>query len=149
MTGLWFEELTEGRVVEHEIRRTITEADNVLFTTMTMNPQGLHLDQHFAASTEFGQPLVNSMLTLALTVGLSVYELTLGTIVAQLGFGKIEFPAPVFHGDTLRVETTVVSARLSKSRPTQGIVEFEHRGYNQRDELVVRCVRSGLMKCRP
>jgi acyl dehydratase len=146
---MWFEELTEGLVVEHAIRRTITEADNTLFSTLTMNPQPLHLDAHFAAESEFGERLVNSMMTLAMLVGLSVYELTLGTTIANLGFDTIEFPTPMFHGDTLHVETTVKEARLSKSRPGQGIVVFEHRGYNQRDELTARCVRSALMRCRP
>jgi acyl dehydratase len=136
-------------VVPHAVTRTITEADNTLFSTLTMNPQPLHLDAHFAEQTEFGERLVNSMMTLAMVVGLSVYELTLGTTVANLGFETIEFPLPMVHGDTLRVESTVLAARRSGSRPTQGIVTFEHRGYNQRDELVARCVRSALMKSRP
>lgn len=148
MTGLWFEELREGLVVEHAITRTLTEADNTLFSTLTMNPQPLHLDAHYAAQTEFGQRLVNSMLTLSTMVGITVYDLTLGTIVAQLGIQEVTFPAPVFHGDTLRVQTTVVGARRSKSRPTQGIVDFEHRGYNQDDALIARCIRQGLMMCR-
>ena len=149
MTGLWFEELTEGKVVKHAITRTLTEADNTFFSTLTMNPQPLHLDAHYAAQTEFGERLVNSMMTLAVMVGISVYDLTLGTIVAQLGISDVEFPAPMKHGDTLRVETTVLGSRKSKSRPTQGIVDFEHRGYNQDDVLVARCVRAGLMKCKP
>ncbi|MDD7967148.1 MaoC family dehydratase [Actinomycetospora lemnae] len=149
MSGLWFEDLTEGLVVEHATRRTVTETDNVLFTTMTMNPAPLHLDHAYAATTEFGRPLVNSMFTLALVVGLSVPELTLGTIVAQLGLDDVAFPAPVFHGDTVRVETEIVSARASGSRPDAGIVVFAHRAYNQRDELVCRCRRTGLMHRRP
>jgi acyl dehydratase len=149
MSGMWFEELTEGLVVRHAVTRTITEADNTLFSTLTMNPQPLHLDAHYAAESEFGERLVNSMMTLAMLVGLTVYELTLRTTVANLGFETIEFPAPMFHGDTLRVETTVREARPSKSRPGQGIVVFEHRGYNQRDELVARCVRSALMRGKP
>lgn len=148
MTGLWFEELREGLVVEHAITRTLTEADNTFFSTLTMNPQPLHLDAHHAAGTEFGQRLVNSMLTLSTMVGITVYDLTLGTIVAQLGIREVTFPAPVFHGDTLRVSTTVVGARRSRSRPTQGIVDFEHRGFNQDDVLIARCVRQGLMRCR-
>ncbi|MCA9502512.1 MAG: MaoC family dehydratase [Spirochaetaceae bacterium] len=147
--GLWLEELTPGRVVHHAIRRTLTEADNVLFTSMTMNPAWLHLDFDYAASTEFGRPLVNSMLTLATVIGISVHETTLGTTVANLGFGEIRFPAPLFHGDTIRVETEVVAARPSKSRPTQGVVTFEHRAYNQSDELVCVARRDALMHRRP
>jgi acyl dehydratase len=149
VSGLWFEDLTEGLVVEHATRRTVTETDNVLFTTMTMNPAPLHLDHAYAATTEFGKPLVNSMFTLALVVGLSVPELTLGTIVAQLGLDEVAFPAPVFHGDTVRVETEIVSARASGSRPDAGIAVFAHRAYNQRDELVCRARRTGLMHRRP
>jgi acyl dehydratase len=149
VTGRWFEQLEVGTVVQHATRRTVTETDNVLFTTMTMNPAPLHLDADYAAGTEFGRPLVNSMFTVALVVGLSVPELTLGTIVAQLGMDAIRFPAPVFPGDTVRVETEVVEARGSKSRPDAGIVVFEHRAYNQRDELVCRARRTGLMHRRP
>ena len=149
VTGRWFEELEVGTVVRHATRRTVTETDNVLFTTMTMNPAPLHLDADYAAGTEFGRPLVNSMFTVALVVGLSVHELTLGTIVAQLGMTDVGFPAPVFAGDTIRVETEVVEARPSKSRPDAGIVVFEHRAHNQRDELVCRCRRTGLMHRRP
>jgi acyl dehydratase len=149
ITGRWFEQLPVGTTVEHAIRRTVTETDNVLFTTMTMNPAPLHLDAEYAASTEFGQPLVNSMFTAALVVGLSVAELTLGTLVAQLGLTDVVFPAPVFAGDTIRVETEVVEARESRSRPDAGIVVFEHRAYNQRDELVCRLRRTGLMHRAP
>ena len=149
MSGLWFEELEVGLVVDHPVRRTVTETDNVLFTTMTMNPAPLHLDHDYAAGTEFGRPLVNSMFTLALVVGLSVRELTLGTIVAQLGLDDVVFPGPVFTGDTVRVETEVISARASSSRPDAGIVVFEHRAHNQRGELVCRCRRTGLMHRRP
>ncbi|MGF6884473.1 acyl dehydratase [Nocardia sp. GAS34] len=148
-TGMWFEELKVGTVVQHAVRRTATETDNVLFTTMTMNPAPLHLDAAYAATTEFGKPLVNSMFTMALVVGLSVPELTLGTIVAQLGVSEARFPAPVFHGDTIRVETTVVSARESKSRTDAGLVVFEHRAYNQDDTLVCTLQRTGLMHKRP
>ena len=148
--GLWFEELEPGTVVHHAIRRTLTESDNVMFTSMTMNPAWLHLDFDYAKNeTEFGRPLVNSMLTLAVVIGISVHETTLGTTVANLGFKEIAFPAPVFHGDTLRVESEVVAARASSSRPTQGIVTFEHRGFNQNDQLVCRAVRDALMHKRP
>jgi acyl dehydratase len=149
MTGMWFEQLEIGLRVRHATTRTVTETDNVLFTTMTMNPQPLHLDAEFAATTEFGRPLVNSMFTLALVVGLAVPELTLGTTVANLGFSKADFPAPVFAGDTIHVETVVVDARRSRSRPDNGIVTFEHRGINQRGETVVVAVRAALMRCRP
>ncbi|MGI9591205.1 MAG: MaoC family dehydratase [Myxococcota bacterium] len=149
-TGRWFEELEPGTVVQHAIRRTLTESDNVLFTSLTMNPAWLHLDFDYAENeTEFGRPLVNSMLTVAVVIGISVHETTLGTTVANLGFKEITFPAPVFHGDTIRVETEVAAARASRSRPTQGIVTFEHRAFNQRGELVCRAVRDALMHRRP
>ena len=121
----------------------------MLFTTMTMNPQPLHLDAAFAAQTEFGQRLVNSLLTLGIAVGLSVGDTTLGTTVANLGFDKIEFPKPVFHGDTLYVETEIVGKRESRSRPDAGVVFFEHRATNQREELVARIRRAGLMRKKP
>jgi acyl dehydratase len=149
VSGRWFEELPVGFTVEHVTRRTVTETDNVLFTTMTMNPAPMHLDADYASRSEFGRPLVNSMFTLALVVGLSVHELTLGTIVAQLGMTDVRFPAPVFHGDTIRVESEVVEARESKSRPEAGLVVFEHKAYNQRDEVVCVCRRTGLMHRRP
>src|SRR5690349_1963110 len=147
--GRWFEDLTPGLVIDHAVTRTITEADNTLFSVMTMNPQPLHLDESFAGTTEFGTRLVNSLFTLSLLIGLSVYETTHGTTVANLGFEEIAFPTPVFHGDSLHAQTEVVSARASSSRPTQGIVVFEHRAFNQRDELVARCRRSALMNKRP
>jgi acyl dehydratase len=149
VSGLWFEQLPDGLVVDHAVTRTITEADNTLFSVMTMNPQPLHLDAEFAARSEFGQRLVNSLFTLGLLVGISVHELTLGTTVANLGFGAVDFPHPLFHGDTLRAQSTVLEARPSRSRPRAGIVTFEHRGYNQRDELVARCERSALMHRAP
>ena len=150
VTGKWFEELEVGLVIQHAIRRTVCTHDNVMFTTMTMNPAWLHLDFDYAAKeTEFGRPLVNSLLTLGIVVGISVHETTLGTTVANLGFDTITFPAPLFHGDTLRVETEVTAARASSSRPTQGIVTFEHRAFNQDDVLVCRAVRSALMHRRP
>ncbi len=150
VTGRWFEALEPGTVIQHAIRRTLTESDNVMFTSMTMNPSWLHLDFDYAENeTEFGRPLVNSMLTVALVVGISVHEATLGTTVANLGFQEITFPKPLFHGDTVRVETEVVASRESKSRPQQGIVTFEHRAYNQKGELVCRAVRDALMHKRP
>ena len=148
--GLWFEEMTPGLVVHHAIRRTLTESDNVMFTSMTMNPAWLHLDFDYAThETEFGKPLVNSMLTIATVVGISVHETTLGTTVANLGFQEITFPAPLFHGDTLRVETEIQAARRAKARPTQGVVTLEHRAYNQAGVLVCQAVRDALMHCRP
>jgi acyl dehydratase len=149
MSGLWFEELEPGRVVRHAVTRTVTESDNVLFTCLTMNPQPLHLDAEFASRTEFGRPLVNSLFTLGLLVGLTVHDLTLGTTVANLGFSLVEFPHPMFHGDTLRAETEVLEARASKSRPNAGVVTFEHRGLNQHDALTARCHRQALMLRRP
>jgi acyl dehydratase len=149
VSGRWFEDLPVGTVIEHIIRRTVTESDNVLFSAMTMNPQPLHLDFEFAAGTEFGQPLVNSMFTLGLVVGLAVPELTLGTTVANLGFETVRFPHPVFHGDTIAVTTEVVDARPSGSRPDAGIVTFEHRGSNQRGELICTARRTALMRRRP
>jgi len=147
--GRWFEDLTPGLVIDHAVTRTITEGDNTLFSVMTMNPAALHLDHDFAASTEFGKPLVNSLFTLSLLIGLTVYETTHGTTIANLGFEEVAFPAPVFHGDTIHAQTEVISARESSSRPTQGIVVFEHRAFNQRDELVARCRRAALMHRRP
>ncbi|MGV3758449.1 MAG: MaoC family dehydratase [Actinomycetota bacterium] len=147
--GLWFEEMTPGLVIRHAMTRTVTETDNTLFSVMTMNPQPLHLDETFAAETEFGTRVVNSLFTLSLLVGMSVYETTLGTTVANLGFEEIAFPAPVIPGDTLHAETEVLAARPSSSRPGQGIVTLEHRAFNQRDELVARCRRSALMKGQP
>jgi acyl dehydratase len=149
VSGRWFEQLPVGTRVQHVTRRTVTETDNVLFTTMTMNPAPVHLDADYASRTEFGRPLVNSMFTAALVVGLSVPELTLGTLIAQLGLSDVEFPAPVFAGDTIRVETEVIDARPSKSRPAAGLVVFEHRAFNQRDELVCRLRRTGLMHRDP
>jgi acyl dehydratase len=149
VSGLWFEELTPGLVVDHAITRTVTEADNTLFSVMTMNPQPLHLDEEYAKSTQYGTRIVNSLFTLSLLVGISVHETTLGTTVGNLGFEEIAFPAPVLHGDTIRAQTEVVAARPSASRPGEGIVTFEHRAYNQRGELVARCRRAALMRMRP
>jgi len=149
MAGLWFEECEVGLRIRHATTRTITETDNVLFTTMTMNPQPLHLDAEYAAGTEFGRPLVNSIFTLGLVVGLAVPELTLGTTVANLGFTRIDFPAPVFAGDTVHATTEILDARPSKSRPGAGIVTFEHRGMNQGAFVICIAVRTALMRTRP
>jgi len=146
MAGKYFEELSVGDVFKHQPGRTLTETDNVLFSTMTMNPQPLHLDHEFAKQSEFGRPLVNSILTLGIAVGLSVGDTTLGTTVGNLGFEKVEFPKPVFHGDTVYAETEVVEKRASRSRPQWGIVVFEHRARNQRGEIVLRCRRAAMMK---
>src|SRR5579883_1906396 len=149
MAGLYFEEFHAGQVFDHAMTRTVTETDNVLFTTMTMNPQPLHLDAEFAKNTEFGRPLVNSIFTLGLVIGISVGETTLGTTIANLGMSKVEFPKPVFHGDTLRARTIVRGKRLSRSRPDAGIVEFEHQAINQRGEVVAVCQRAAFMRCQP
>jgi acyl dehydratase len=146
VAGLYFEQFTVGQTIEHAIRRTVTEADNTLFSVMTMNPQPLHLDADFAASSEFGQRIVNSLFTLGLMIGLSVGDTTVGTTIANLGMTDVRFPKPVFHGDTLRAVTRVLSARQSKSRPDAGLVEFEHTALNQRDETVAICKRTALMK---
>ena len=149
VTGRWLEDLTPGLVIEHAVTRTVTETDNTLFSTLTMNPQPLHLDQSFAETTEFGGRIVNSLFTLSLLIGMTVYETTLGTTVANLGFEEIAFLAPVFPGDSIHARTEVISARASASRPGQGVVVFEHRAFNQRDQLVARCRRAALMRCRP
>ncbi|OAA19659.1 acyl dehydratase [Frankia sp. EI5c] len=147
--GLYFEELQTGVVYAHSPGRTIGEADNTLFSTLTMNPQSLHLDAAASASTEFGERLVNSMMTLSVMVGLSVAQLTQGTTVANLGFGEIKFPAPVFAGDTLYAETEVLSKRDSRSRPTNGLVVFQHRARNQKGEIVAQADRTALMRRVP
>jgi acyl dehydratase len=148
--GLYFDELAVGQVFRHPIRRTITEADNVWFSALTHNPAYLHLDEEYCREhTEFGQRLVNSGFTLGLMVGISVGDTTLGTAIANLGWDEVRFPKPVFHGDTLRVETEVLELRESKSRSNAGVVVFMHRAYNQRDELVAHCRRTGLQLKRP
>ena len=149
MAGLYFEQFSEGQVFEHATTRTVTEMDNVLFTTLTMNPQPLHLDAEFAKTTEFGRPLVNSIFTLGLVIGMTVGDTTLGTTVANLGMTDVRFPKPVFHGDTIRARSTVISVRKSRSRSDAGIVEFEHQGLNQAGETVAICRRAALMKTRP
>jgi acyl dehydratase len=148
VAGRWLEDLVVGDVVQHAFRRTIIEADNVWFSCLSMNMQPLHIDADFAAESEFGKPLVNSMFTLAVTVGISVPELTLGTTIANLGFEQIVFPKPVFHGDTIRVETEIMEVRDSGSRPNVGIVLFEHRAHNQIGDLVVRAQRRAMIKRR-
>ena len=149
MAGKYYEELEPGAVFRHQPSRTVTETDNLLFTTMSMNPQPLHLDVEFAKQSNFGQILVNSMFTLATVVGLSVGDTTLGTTVGNLGFDEIRFPNPVFIGDTITVETEIKARRESKSRPEWGIVTFEHRGLNQRGEVICTCIRNGMMLKRP
>ncbi len=149
MPGLYFEQFHVGQRFEHPIRRTVTETDNVLISTLTMNPASLHLDAEWCKSFEFGQPLVNSVFTLGLMVGISIHDTTHGTTVANLGWEKVSFTHPVFVGDTLHVETTVLALRESRSRPDQGIVTFEHRAYNQRNEQVASCLRTALIFKRP
>lgn len=146
MAGRNFDAWTVGDTIHHDIRRTVTETDNILITTLTHNPQPLHLDAEYAAETEFGRVVVNGTFTFALMVGISVGETTLGTLVANLGYDKLVMPKPVFVGDTLRVETTVADLRPSKSRSEAGIVVFEHRARNQRDEIVCQCLRTALVK---
>jgi len=146
--GLYYDELEPGVVYRHRPGRTLTEADDVVFSTLTMNHQALHLDAAWAATQPFGQRLVNSMMTLSTVVGLSVGQVTQGTIVANLGFREVEFPQPLFHGDTLYAETEVVEKRLSASRPGQGVVTLEHRGLNQHGVLVARAVRTALFWTR-
>ena len=149
MPGLYFDEFSVGQVIDHPIRRTVTETDNVLVTTMTHNPAALHLDANYMKDTEFGRPLVNSCFTLSLMIGISVNETTHLTAVANLGMDEMRFPKPVFYGDTLRIETEILELRESKSRPDNGIVTMEHRAYNQDDELVATCKRSALMLRKP
>lgn len=149
MAGIWFDDMQVGQVIRHPIRRTITESDNVFFTCMTHNPAQLHLDEEYMKGTEYGTRIVNSCLTLSLMVGISVNDTTLGTAVANLGWDEVRFPKPLFHGDTIRIETEIVDLRESRSRPGAGIVTFEHRAYNQHDELVGSCKRSGLQLKRP
>jgi acyl dehydratase len=149
MPGLWFDELTLGQSFRHPIRRTVTETDNILFSAMTHNPAQLHLDEEYMKGTEYGQRIVNSAFTLGLMVGISVGDTTLGTAVANLGWDEVRFPKPLFHGDTVRVETEVIELRESKSRPDQGIVTFLHQAYNQHGDLVASCKRSGLQRKKP
>ncbi|HYP82602.1 MaoC family dehydratase [Variovorax sp.] len=149
MAGLYFEQFEVDQVFEHEWTRTVTEMDNVLFSTLTMNVQPLHIDHHFSAKTEFGKPIVNSLFTLGLVIGMSVNDTTFRTTVANLGMSDTRFPAPVFAGDTIRVRTKVLAKRESKSRPAAGIVEFEHVGLNQDDVAICVCRRAALMHKAP
>lgn len=148
MAGKFFDEWQVGDRISHEIRRTVTETDNLLFSTMTHNPQPLHIDAEAAKSSEFGQILVNGTFTFALMVGLSVGDTTLGTLVANLGYDKLAMPSPVFIGDTMRATSEVTDLRESKSRPDAGIVTFKHELINQREEVVCRCLRTALLKKR-
>ncbi len=146
MPGLYYEEFEVGMEFNHELTRTVTEMDNVMFCAMTHNPQPLHLDEEFAKETEFGQRIVNSLFTLGLVIGVTVGETTLGTTIANLGMTDVRFANPVFHGDTVHVVTKVKEMRESKSRPNAGLVVFEHIGYNQRDEEIAYCVRTAFMR---
>jgi acyl dehydratase len=149
MAGLWLEQFEVGQVFDHPLRRTVTETDNLLISTLTHNPAPLHLDAEYMKDTEFGRILVNSCFTLALMVGISVNDTTQGTAVANLGWDEVRFPAPIFIGDTLRIETEVLEVRESRSRPDQGIVTFAHRAYNQDGKLVAHCRRMSLQRKRP
>ncbi len=146
MAGLYFEEFEVGASIPHALTRTVTETDNLLFTTMTHNPQPLHLDAEYAGATEFGRVVVNGLFTFALMVGVSVGDTTLGTLVANLGYDDVKMPKPVFVGDTLRFESVIAEKRESKSRPNAGLVVLEHRAINQRDEVVCTCKRTALMQ---
>lgn len=149
MAGLWFEDFEPGRIYRHPITRTVTEMDNMMFSCLTMNPQPLHIDRHFSAGTEWGEPLMNSLFTLGLMIGVSVSDLTLGTTIANLGMTDVKFPAPLFQGDTVHVTTEVKDKRESRSRPDAGIVTFEHKAYKQDGTLVAQCTRQAFMRKRP
>lgn len=149
MSGLYYEQLEVGMKFEHKVRRTVTETDNLLFSALTMNPAALHLDAEYAKNTVFGERIVNSIFTLGLLVGLSVYDTTLGTTIGNLGWEEVKFPRPVVVGDTLRAETVVMSKRESKSRDDSGIVTFQHVCFNQRNEEVASCLRAALMLKAP
>lgn len=146
--GLYFEDFEVGSHFEHVIRRTVTEMDNTLFSCLTHNPQPLHIDREFCAQTEWGQPLMNSLFTLGLMIGIAVNDLTMGTTIANLGMSEVRFPAPLFHGDTVNVTTDVVAKRESRSRGDAGIVEFHHKTFNQRGQLVAECRRQAFMRRR-
>lgn len=149
MSGLYYEEFEPGMEFHHSLTRTVTEMDNVMFCAMTHNPQPLHLDEEYSKKTMYGQRIVNSLFTLGLVIGVTVADTTLGTTLGNLGMTDIRFKNPVFHGDTIRVVTKIKEMRMSKSRPNEGIVVFEHYGYNQRDEEITFVSRTGLMKKRP
>lgn len=148
MAGLYFEQFEVGATFDHALTRTVTEMDNTLFSLLSMNPQPLHIDAHFSAKTEFGQRIFNSLFTLGIMIGMTVHDLTLGTTVANLGMNDVNFPRPVFHGDTLKAHTKVLSTRPSKSRPDVGLVEFEHSCTNQNNEIVASCRRMAMMHRR-
>jgi acyl dehydratase len=149
MSGLYFEEFEIGKTYKHAVTRTVTETDNMLFTCLTMNTQPLHLDAHFAATTQHGKPLVNSIFTLGLMVGITVTETTLGTTLGNLSMTNIRFPRPVFHGDSIHVETEITGKKASTSKLDRGVVFFTHRAFNQNDEEVAYCERAGMMMCKP
>lgn len=149
MPGFYFEDAQVGAIVRHQLTRTVTESDNVLFCALTHNPQPLHLDEEYAKRSEFGQRIFNSMYTASFATGVSVEDTTQGTLVANLGFGEMRFPKPVFINDTLRVETEIKDKRESKSRPNAGIVTFEHRVYNQHDDVVCTVIRIALLQKKP
>jgi acyl dehydratase len=148
--GMYFEDFETGRVYEHRLRRTVTQMDNMLFSNMTLNPQPLHIDRHFCETeTEWGQPLMNSLFTLGLMIGMSVNDLTVGTTIANLGMIEVKFPNPLFEGDTVHSSTEVIAKRESRSRPDAGILEFHHRAFKQDGTLVAECKRQAFMKKRP
>jgi len=150
MAGMYFEDFEPGKLYEHPLRRTVTEMDNMLYSNMTLNPQPLHIDRHFCETeTEFGQPLMNSLFTLGLLIGISVNDLTVGTTIANLGMSEVRFPNPLFQGDTIHATTEVIGKRESKSRKDAGIVELEHKAFNQDDVLVAICRRQAFMRKRP
>ena len=149
MAGLYFDDLEVGLRFEHPIRRTVTETDNILFSALTYNPQPLHIDRHFAEATEWGRPLMNSLFTLGLMIGISVNDTTIGTIIANLGMTEVRFPHPLFQGDTVSVTTEVTAKRASRSRPDAGIVEFEHKAFNQTGDMVAICRRQVFVRMRP
>ena len=149
MAGLYYEDFKPGMEFKHALTRTITEMDNILFCAMTHNPQPLHLDEEFAKKTEYGQRIVNSLFTLGLVIGVSVGDTTLGTTLGNLGMNDVRYRNPVFHGDTIRALTRIKEMRESKSRPDAGLVVFEHFGFNQRDQEIAYCLRTGLMRKRP
>jgi acyl dehydratase len=147
--GIYFDDFAVGQVIQHRLTRSVTQMDNVLFSNMTMNPQPLHVDRQFSEASEWGQPLMNSLFTLGLMIGISVPDTTNGTLFANLGMTDVKFPHPLFENDTVHCESTVTAKRESKSRPTMGVIEFHHRAYNQNDKLVAECIRQSLVLKRP
>ena len=149
MPGMWFDEFEVGKTYTHSLTRTVTEMDNMMFSCLTLNPQPLHIDRHFCEQTEWGQPLMNSLFTLGLLIGISVNDLTVGTTIANLGMTNVTFPAPLFQGDTINATTEIESKRESNSRPDAGIVQFIHRAYKQDGTLVAQCTRQAFMRKQP